>query len=228
MRRTYISPEFNNNKIYGTYNMVEESNFFCGKMLEIEDYISIENQDIIYYQKNTGEQLNVVIESSLQPYFYSSSNVKKENHTLVIDETQNSFQKDNNTRWILEVNLRDIFYDYIFSTLKKYRTFEGLRSEMTSENDVNVSIRKYIDNNVLSRYRFKKIDLLVEYQDIREQNILRYRNNWKNSLTTNNIVSKTQTETSFDESTIKVIFSQDRSSKEFTMNYFFNLLYEKI
>ena len=185
MRRTYISPEFNNNKIYGTYNMVEESNFFCGKMLEIEDYISIENQDIIYYQKNTGEQLNVVIESSLQPYFYSSSNVKKENHTLVIDETQNSFQKDNNTRWILEVNLRDIFYDYIFSTLKKYRTFEGLRSEMTSENDVNVSIRKYIDNNVLSRYRFKKIDLLVEYQDIREQNILRYRNNWKNSLTTN-------------------------------------------
>jgi hypothetical protein len=28
MRRNYISPEFEHKEVYGTYNMVEESNFF--------------------------------------------------------------------------------------------------------------------------------------------------------------------------------------------------------
>jgi hypothetical protein len=208
--------------------MLEESNFFCGKMLEIEDYVSIENQDVIYYQKPTGEQLDFIIESSLPSYIYSSSNTKRDNHTLVIDPTQQIYQKNGNTRWILEVNLKDIFYNYIFATLKKHRTFEGLKNEMTAENDVNVAVRKYIDNNVLSRYRFLSIDLFVEYQDLRDQNILRYKNNWKSSLTSANLLSKIQTETASDESQIKVIFSQERTSEEFCMNYFFNLLYEKI
>ena len=51
MRRNYISPEFINSSIYGTYNMVEESNFFSAKMLYIEDSIYISNQNIIYYHK---------------------------------------------------------------------------------------------------------------------------------------------------------------------------------
>lgn len=228
MRRSYISPEYINNKIYGTYNMHEESNFFCAKMLEIEDLIVIENQELIYYQKPNGEQLDIVIESSLQSYVYSSSNSKKENHTLILDESQNDFQKNINTRWILEVNMKEIFYNYIFSVLKKHRTFEGLKSNMTAEGDVNVAIRKYVDNNVLNRYKFNSIQLLVEYQDLRDQNILRYNNNWKPTLTDANLFTKIQTETAFDESKIKVFFSQERTSQEYCMNYFFNLLYEKI
>jgi hypothetical protein len=47
MRRTYISPEYQKRAVYGTLNMVEESTFFGAKMLEIEDTISIDNQDII-------------------------------------------------------------------------------------------------------------------------------------------------------------------------------------
>ena len=34
-----MSPEYNNTQIYGTFNMVEESNFFGAKMLEVEDDI---------------------------------------------------------------------------------------------------------------------------------------------------------------------------------------------
>jgi hypothetical protein len=228
MRRTYISPEFKNNKVYGTYNMFEESNFFCGKMLEIEDFVYIENQDLIYYQKSTGEQLDIIIESSLQSYVYSSPTSKKDNHKLKLDETQPAYQKNNNTRWILEVNLKEIFYNYIYSILKKYRTFEGLRNEMTTENDVNVAIKKYITNNILPRYKFNKIDLLVESQSLRDQDILRYKNNWKPSLTSSNLLSKIQTETAFDDSIIKVTFNQERSSEDYCINYFFNLLYEKI
>lgn len=228
MRRTYITPEFKNNNIYGSYNMYEESNFFSAKMLEVEDFISIDNQELIYYQKQTGEQLDYAIESSLQPYVFSSSTNKLQNHTLVLDESQNSFQKNGNTRWILKVNLKEIFYSYLFATLKKYRTFEGLKSNMVSEGDINVSIRKYIDYNVLNRYKFSSIELFVEYKDLRDQDILRYKNYWKSDLKQENILSKIQTETAFDDSEIKVIFSQEKSSQEYCFNYFFNLLYEKI
>jgi hypothetical protein len=50
MRRSYISPEFDHNDVYGTFNMIEESNFFGSKMLEIEDSIYIDVQNLIYYQ----------------------------------------------------------------------------------------------------------------------------------------------------------------------------------
>lgn len=228
MRRTYISPEFINNKVYGTYNMYEESNFFSSKMLEIEDTINIANEDIIYYQKITGEQLDVVIESSQNPFLFSSANSKLDNHTLILDPSQNDFQRNNNTRWILEVDLNTIFYDYIFSTIKKYRTFEGVKKEMTIESDVSAAIRKYMENNVLNRYKFQSINLLIEYKDLRDQNILRYKNVWKPTLTEANTFTKKQTETASDDSKIKVIFNQEKSSQEYCFNYFFNLLYQKI
>jgi hypothetical protein len=228
MRRTYISPEYSNNKIYGTFNMFEESNFFGAKMLEIEDIINIANEDVIYYQKITGEQLDFVVESSQTSYVYSSAVSKKNNHKLIFDESQPVNQKNNNTRWILEINLKTIFYDYIFSTLKKYRTFEGIRNEMTAETDINVAIRKYMENNVLNRYRFQQVQLLIEYQDLRDQNVLRYKNIWKPSLTEANVFYKTQTETASDESSIRLIFNQEKNSEEYCFNYFFNLIYEKI
>jgi len=228
MRRSYISPEYRNNKIYGTFNMYEESNFFSSKMLEIEDLINISNEDIIYYQKLTGEQLDIIVESAQTSFLFSSSTSKLQNHTLTLDPSQPAYQKNNNTRWILEVNLSTIFYDYIFATLKKYRTFEGIKKEMTIESDVNAAIRKYMENNILNRYKFQSINLLIEYKDLRDQNILRYKNVWKPTLTEANIFTKKQTETASDDSKIKVIFNQERSSEEYCFNYFFNLLYKKI
>ena len=105
MRRTYISPEFHNNKVWGTYNMVEESNFFSAKMLEIEDSIKISNDDIIYYQKLNGEQLDIIVESSLDSIVFSSSSSKKSNHTLQIDESQPKYQLEKDTKWILNIDL---------------------------------------------------------------------------------------------------------------------------
>jgi hypothetical protein len=46
MRRSYISPEYQNKAVSGTLNMLEESTFFGAKMLEVDDSIKIENQDI--------------------------------------------------------------------------------------------------------------------------------------------------------------------------------------
>ena len=103
MRRSYISPEYQNRAVYGTLNMVEESTFFGAKMLEVEDSISIDNQDIIYYQRSNGEQLDISVETSLDSYIYSpggNNGDKFKNHTLVIDTTQPKYQLDNkNALW---------------------------------------------------------------------------------------------------------------------------------
>ena len=229
MRRTYISPEYQNRAVYGTLNMVEESTFFGAKMLEIEDSISIDNQDIIYYQKLNGEQLDFSVESSLPSFVYSSSVNKLDNHTLVIDTTQPSYQLDNNTRWILTIDLKTIITEYLYTTLKKYRTFEGVKNEMTMFNDVNVAVKNYIQFNVLNRYKFKNIELYVRYQDLRNQSLLRYKNKWDNTIInpTYKLV-KLQTETEFDQSSIKINFNQEKPSTTYSMDYYFNILFEKI
>lgn len=228
MRRTYISPEFVNNKVYGTYNMVEESNFFGAKMLDIEDSIYLSNIDIIWYQKLTGEQLDYSIESTLPSYSYSSITDKFDNHTLVIDETQPKFQLDKNTRWILTIDLKSILSNYLFSTLKKYRTFEGVRNDITLENDVNIAMRKYIDYNILNRYKISKIDLLINEKSLRNQNLLKYNNTWNKDLTMDKKFTKVQSETAFDYSSVKLIFSQEKYSSDYNFEYYFNILFEKI
>ena len=229
MRRTYISPEYINKKVYGTYNMVEESNFFCAKMLDVEDSIMIENQNIVYYQRRNGEQLDLSIESTLPSIIYSSSDSKSRNHTLVIDDSQNDYDRNNNTKWILDISLKNILTDYIFSTMKRYRTFEGIQNSMTIENDVNVALTNYINYNVLNRYKLDQLILYISYRDLRNQSVLRYKNTWKNDIAIKeNIMKKVQTETAFDESTIRAFFNQEKSSSTYVMDYYFTLSFVKI
>lgn len=228
MRRNYISPEFTNNKVYGTFNMVEESNFFGAKMLDIEDVITISTQDIIYYQKSTGEQIDFSIESSITPSAYSSSTSKKDNHKLIIDDSQPKYQIDKNTKWILTIDMKTILSDYLFATLKRYRTFEGVKNELTRYNDVNIAIKKYIEYNVTNRYKFKSVELFISYKDLRRQNILKFKNNWNPLLNESSKITKFQTETAFDASFVKILFNQEKDSALFNYDYYFNLTFEKI
>ena len=229
MRRTYISPEYKKTETYGTFNMVEESNFFGSKMLEVEDSINIESQSIIYYQRSNGEQTDLSVESSLESIVYSSSVNKQNNHTLVLDETQSSFQKDNNTTWVLNIELQTILSDFLFATLKRYRTFEGMKTQMTKTYDVDSSIREYINVNVLNRYKFKSLDLYINFKDLRNQNVLRYKNTWSQlAYKPENKFSKYQKDLTFDDSKLKIIFNQDKSSKDYTFEYYFNILFEKV
>jgi len=229
MRRSYISPEYVDNKVYGTLNMVEESNFFGSKMLDIENSISIGTQDIIYYQNLKGEQIDYSVESSLQSYVYSPSTDKNSNHTLVLDESQPKYQLDKNTRWVLTINLKEILGNYLFGTMKKYRTFEGLKSDMTRYSNVDVALKSYVSFNVLDRYKLKSVELYIQYKDLRSQSLLRYKNTWNSNIISDiNKMTRLQTETSFDESSIKLFFNQDKPSTDYSFEYFFNINYEKL
>ena len=229
MRRSYISPEYTESTIYGTFNMVEESNFFAAKMLEIEDSIYISNQNVIYYQRATGEQIDLSIESSLPSQVYSASDNMKTHQSIIIDPTQLDYQKDGNTKWILTIDLKNILTDYLFAVMKRYRTFEGISNKITRTNDVNTVAKQYISNNVLNRYKFSKIDIYLSYKDLMNQNVLKYKNTWNPTISTeSNLLKKAQKDLSFDSSELKILFSQEKKSSEYNFEYYFNILFEKI
>lgn len=228
MRRSYISPEFLYNNVNGTLNMGEQSSFFGSKMLEIDDVISILNDNLVYYQIN-NEQTNLSLESTTTPFVYNTIDEKGKLHTLKSDEFQTPSQLDGNTKWIMEVNIRDVLRGYIFSSIKKYRTFEGVKNTMSLYNDVNVSINEYIDKNILNRYQFKTIDFYISYNDLRGQNVLRYKNIYTQNIENiNNISHKIETILDVNNTSIKVLFSQEKPSNLYSFNYYFNLFFEKI
>lgn len=229
MRRNYISPEFEYKEVFGTFNMVEESNFFGAKMLEIEDSVLINNQNIIYYQMPNGEQLDLSVENTLQSYVYSAAMDKEKNQILTIDPSQTEYTKENLTNWYLDINLREILANYIFSELKRYRTFEGIRTNMNTYNDVNTAIKSYINYNVIDRYKLSRIDLYLSYKDLRSQSLLRYKNSWNpNIVSPSNKLTKFQSEMSLDGSYTRLIFNQQNPSTAYSYEYFFNLYFEKL
>ena len=230
MRRNYISPEFESKEVFGTYNMVEESNFFGAKMLEVEDSIYVDNQNIIYYQLPTGEQLDLSVENTLQSQVYSADADKKSKHRLTLDPTQTDYQKENGTNWILEIDLKGILSSYIYAQMKAWRTFEGIKNGMTYYNDVNTALNKYIEFNVVDRYKAARIDLYIQYRDLRSQSLLKFNNTWKQdaSLLEKNRMSKFQSETSVDGSYTKLTFAQLQPGSTYAFDYYFNIFFEKI
>jgi hypothetical protein len=241
MRRSYISPEFDYKPVFGTYNMQEISSLFSSKMLEIEDFLEIHDQNLVYFQTQNSEQLDLSIESSLTPISYSASDDKKNNHTLVIDDSQSLTTRDTRTRWIMTINLNKILTNYLFATLKRWRTFEGVRNNMTKNNDVNFAIQEYIIKNVTDRYKLSKIELFINYVDIKDKNNLKFNNLWAGTsnvlrtakLTTDisieaNRLKSFQSQTEFDFSSTRITFSQERNSSDFCFDYYFKLFYEKI
>ena len=243
MRRTYISPEFDYSRVYGTFNMKEEASFFGSKMLQIEDNVLIDSQSLVYFQSLNNEQINLSVESLLPPTSYSASDDKRVNSKLIIDPSQTSSQKNTNTQYILTINLKSILTDYIFASLKKWRTFEGIKNNMTKNGDINYAITEYIVKNVLDRYKLASVDLYLKYVDITNQSALRYDNVWAGYTDpiTNRIsalpedvgtdkyrLSKFQQQTQADYSSTIITFSQQQNSEQYCFDYFFKLSYQKI
>lgn len=229
MRRNYISPEFKKTNVFGTLNMLEESNFFGSKMLDIEDSILINNENIIWQQMPNGEQIDIETENTLESQFFSSSTFMQQNHKLRLDESQTQYARDNATNWILDIDINNILVEYIYSQLKRYRTFEGVRSNMTIYNDINLAVRDYVQLNVVNRYKLARFDLYMKYIDLRSQNMLRFVNDWDVNLAISDYTNhKFQTITDYNQKTLRVLFSQERPSTQFKFDYYFNLFFEKI
>lgn len=229
MRRNYISPEFEFQRVYGSYNMLEQSSFFCSKMLDIEDSIVISNENIIWYQQINGEQFDLNVESSNAPNLYNTVNDKKINHSLILDESQSVRDRELRAAWILDIELKVILKNYLFATLKKWRTFEKVANNFTLSKKVDTAISEYIDKNVLNRYRFDKVEFYLEPVNLINFGGLQYVNTFDSSIENpNNLFTKIQTETDPNFIDVKLKFNQTQPASSFNYKYYFNLYFSKL
>lgn len=229
MRRTYISPEFNYKKVHGSFNMSEHSSFFGSKMLEIDDSLNVTNDNIIYYQQPSGEQSDLNSEKSLPQVVYDAVSDKKNNQKLILDDAQSESDKNGTARWILDIQLQSVLRDYIFATMKKWRTFEGVLNTMTINNNVDAAIREYIDKNVLNRYSFTKVELFIKSVDLLTVGGLKYDNKFDFTIESpSTLYTKFQTETDANNLDIRLKFYQPLPANQYAFNYYYNLYFEKL
>jgi hypothetical protein len=228
MRRNYITPEYKQVEVEGTFNMEEQKGIYGSKMMDIEDEIVLDDRDIVYYQNAINEQIDEIQENLLAPIIYSISDDKEASHVLKIDESQTDFERQKNTKWIIEINIRDILINYIFSRIKEVRTFEGIQNSSTRNNSIDTAIRKYIEVNLLSRYEYQTIDLYIKYNQLTGGAFLRYQNNWNITIAeAQNKLSKVEVELNFDKSKLIGRFTQEKASTDFNFDYYFDIKYVK-
>lgn len=229
MRRNYISPEFDFQPVYGSLNMLEQSSFFCSKMLDIEDSLKISNENIVWYQQPNGEQFDINVESSNAPNLYNTVDDKKMNHTLILDQSQSVRDRELRAAWILDIELKIILKNYLFATLKKWRTFEKVANNFTLSRKVDTAITEYIDKNVLNRYKFEKVEFYLEPIRLINFGGLQFVNTFDSSIENpNNLFTKIQTETDPNGIDVKIRFNQTQPASSFNYKYYFNLYFSKL
>lgn len=228
MRRKYISPEFKYVSVNGCLNMKEQTSIFGSKMIDIQDQIVVSSENIIYYQSQNNEQVNFLLEKNSDPLVYNTNDDKNNNHTIVIDESQSLQQSSSNTKWVVNINIDKILSNYLFATFKKFRTFEGVKNNMTLNNNVNSSINEYISKNILNRYKYKSIDFYIEYTPLSNDGSIRYKNFFSEISDPSLLEKKIQTLLSDDQKILKVLFTQSKTSALFNYNYYYNITFDKI
>jgi hypothetical protein len=229
MRRKYISPEFEYKKVYGTLNMLEQSSFFGSKMLEIEDKIEIKNENIIYYQNSNSEQIDLASERALPQIIYNTVSDKGKKHRLFLDDSQKEIDRKGNTAWVLDIEIKSILENYIFATMKKWRSFEGVTTDMTYNGNVNLALSDYIEKNVLNRYKFSRVELYLKPIDLLTLGKLKFNNNYDVNIENSDyLFTKFQTETDSNDLDVRLKFYQSKPGSQYSFSYYYNLYFEKL
>ena len=223
MRRTYISPEYQYNNVYGTFNMKESSPFFGSKMLKIKDKITIDNNTILYYQEPSGEQLINPNNEMLNTV--SLDTLKVNNHNKFLN-----IKNINNPILVLNISYVNILREYLFAILKKNNTFLGVLNKYTINNNVNSNIYEYINSNILNKYSLPNIDLYISYNSIIDNNSnLKYNVVYNpNIMNPSNIRNKFSISNDIINNVLTLTYNQEQNANLYNFDYYFNIYYNKL
>lgn len=222
--------EFDN----GTKNMKSVKCYFGTNLIDIEDTITIDNLSIIY-KDNDGYQ-NYENNINETEKLINLTNLKNNNHSIKI-QTQDNFNIENNTKWSIDINIKNILIDYLFGKIKEVRTFKTIKKEDTKKNDINLTIYDFINFNILNRYKLNKIDLFIKYSELKSNNIFnkslfKYNPIFDGSIFNQNYIVNDYNLLKKDEfenlTPIKILYNQNKKSNDFKFDYYFNIIYEKI
>lgn len=242
MKSNIIIHELDKVFVSGTNSERELRNYFGSKMLEIEDSILIDDISIQYTELVSDDNNN-----GFQSYIYDNltetiriknlSDLKFENSSIEL-QSQNSVDLENNTKWLIRINCKKILQEYLFLRIKENRTFKCISYEDLFGYDVNTYIKRYINQNILNRFKFNKLDLYINYiniiteGDIYNTVKLKYNPTYnRNIINNDNLVKNVNIQQIsnilyLDE--LKVLYNQIKKSTEYKIEYYFNIHFSKV
>ena len=228
MRRTGIAPEYNYISRPGTFNMTEKKSFMGSKIMSVDDLIELTNQDIVYYEQINGEQINLDQEIGINPVIYSVVNDKKNNHQINLDNSQEESDKRAKVKWVININIIQLLRNLIFTEIKNSRSFEGVLNVNTVNGSVNDSIYDYIDNNIIDLYDISNIDLYIQDVSLQDENRKRLDVQYNHRIVSvENLFQKYRLTYNKDKTFAQIFFTQEKDSKEYTFDYYFNVTFAK-
>jgi len=221
----------------GTKNMNTVRSFFGTKLIDIEDNITINNISLKYtdysgYQ-NYDEKVLGTYETEKT---IDLTKLKTDNHTIIL-QTQDMFNIENNTKWTIEIDVREILKEYLFGKLKEARTFRSIKTENTLNSDINDSIYMFIENNIMDRYETDRVELYIKYDtllshDVFNKDLLQFTPTFKETVYKSEYIIKDFSLIKTDQfenlTPIKLSYSQTKKSSEFKFDYYFDIKFKKI
>ena len=172
MKSDLIISRYKTEKIIGTKSSFDARTFFGSKMIDIEDSILVDDSKIQYSEvfdtenkRNNGYQYYIDVDYTEKIYLVNLFDVKDTYHTTSL-ASQSDSNLRTNTQWDILVNWVDVLVEYIYLKLKEARTFKTITHQNVLSENINLYIRKYIENNLISRYQFDSIDFYVKYYDL--------------------------------------------------------------
>lgn len=248
MKSTLQIRKYETEKVKGVKSAVEIKSFFGSKLIDIEDFIYINNGSIQFSE--VEDKVNIASdhyqyydENLVHPetvFLRSFDDIKYDNHSIDIYSQiiSKSSSPDQNLEWILTINAENILQEYLFLKLKESRVFKTIKSEDVIERNINTYINNYVYSNLLNRYNVSEIVFYVKYFDVVNKTTL---------YTKNQILKNPQfNKTVFNESnriknvriltpdylnnlgTIKIIYNQIQSSNKYKFDYYYTISYKKI
>lgn len=259
MKKYPYVKEYTNEPVSGINMMKEQCSFMVSKMMDIEDIINISFtntvDDLLYYnnidsvispnEKILHEKIFLLREK------YSYDSIKQKHIDLFEDTTQNINDVNFLTNWLFTIDTKNLLRDYLYHELIVYNkniAFTKI-SELYPNVDVNNLVKEYIDENIMSKYRFKNFHLFVEYKDLKDDVVKSLTNNMLDNdiklyekkptfdikaLLNNNGKQKKINEIEvisikpYSDGIFHITYKQQCSSKLKTFIYYFNVLFEKI
>jgi len=238
MKSDLIISRYKTEKIIGTKSSFDARTFFGSKMIDIEDNITIDNSLIQYSEvydtddkRNNGYQYYDDVDNVEKIYLVNLFDVKDNYHTITLG-SQSATDLRLNTNWTILVNWKDILIQYIYLKLKEQRTFKTIKFQNVLSENINLYIKKYIENNLTSRYEIGIIDFYIKYFDLDEGDEDTNPNLLLNPIFDASIQSKENRVKNVNTTTfpeiLNIQYKQTESSQYKKFHYYFDLNINKV
>lgn len=226
MKKKGIAPEYTQKEVPGTFDMTEKKSFLGSKILNTEDFINLNDRYVSYFEDKNNQQIDLDIESNFKPTIYSISDDKENNHKIELSKKQSNRNKLSFTKWIIEISFKNVLRNYLFSNIKKYRSFEGITKDHLVGSSVDDSIFEYIDKNIIGRYNFDKIEMFLQNKPL-IGNSNKFEVNFDRNILNEKNIFKNYSLQNTQQQNLILEFNQPEVSSEFTFDYYFNLYFSK-